>query len=221
MLSEDGSCWLSGGRHHHCLYQGRRDPFQIVAAFKHRDVSSQKPFADATEETQEVTAAGPDAFHRVVVDFANTITIIIARPLTAPWRMANRLVTTASGGQVLIGRPFISVDDRLRASMGDHERFQRGAIRPFTEAQTDHTTAPPDDPDNWRTIAGPGSVAARLVGPLARWVSWISVFAAFLASILIQLIGFGDWVGQWGARGKNAPPQVSVSRAVVPEDGCD
>ena len=155
------------------------------------------------------------------MDFPNTITVIIARPLAASQRVANRLVTTATRGEVLIGRALIGGDDCVGARMGDHEWFQRGAISVFTDLEANVATAAPDDPDNRRTIAGPGPVAARLVGPPARWVSRISMFAAFLASVLIQFIGFGHWVGQRRGRGKNAPPQGSVSRAVVRGDGCD
>jgi hypothetical protein len=215
-----GSCWLSGGRGHHGVYEGRHNPFQIVATLKHRDVTRQKPLTEATEQAQEIAAAGPNAFHGIVMDFANTITIIIARPLAAPWRMANRLVRTACGSKVLIRRPFIGVDDRAGARMSDHEWFQRGPISPFTEAQADRGTAPPDDSDNRRTIAGPSSVAARLVGPTMRRVSRISVFAAFLASILIEFIGFRHWVGQGCSRGKMRCHQC-VSGVVVRAGGFD
>jgi hypothetical protein len=58
--------------------EGRCDPFQIVATLKERDVSSQKPLADATKQTQECATARPNPFHRVGMDFANAITIIIA-----------------------------------------------------------------------------------------------------------------------------------------------
>jgi hypothetical protein len=70
-----------------------------VAAFKYRDVASQKPFIDATKETEEIAAAGPNAFHRVVMDFPNAITIIIARPLALSWRMANGLVGSSTGAR--------------------------------------------------------------------------------------------------------------------------
>ena len=105
--------------------------------------------------------------------------------------------------------------------MGFHKRLKRGAIAVVAEMQPDLPTAAPHDPDNRRTIAGPGSVAARLVRSAAWWVERVSVFAAFLASVLIQFIGFSHWVGEWGGRGKNARPQVSVFRAVVPRDVCD
>jgi hypothetical protein len=38
-------------------------------------------------------------------------------------------------------------------------------------------------------------MTTHLVGSATWRVSHISMFAAFLASILIQLIRFGDWVG--------------------------
>jgi hypothetical protein len=192
-----------------------------MGAFKHHDVARQKPLIDATEQAEEIAAPGPNAFHRVVMDFANAITVVIARPLAAPWRMANRLVTTASRGEVLIGRPFIGGDDRVAARMGDHEWFQCGSISPFTDLQPDLVRVAPDNSDNRRTITVPGPVAARLIGPVARWVAWIGVFTAFLTGVLIEFVGFGHWVGEWRGRGKNAPPPVCVSRVVVRAGGCD
>ena len=220
-LNLNGSCWLSGGRCHHCPYQGRCDPFQIVAAFKHRTIASEKPFTQATKQTQEIAAARPNALHRVVMDFANAITVIITRPLATVGCMANRLVTTASGGAVLRGRPFISVDDRVGARMGEHEGFQCGPISPFPNPAADLTTAAPDNTGNWGTIAGPRPVATRLIGPAPRWVERVSVFAALLTGILIAFVGFGHWVGQGCGRGKNAPPPACVSGVVVRAGGCD
>jgi hypothetical protein len=192
-----------------------------MGAFKHHDVACQKPLTDATEQAQEIAAPGPNAFHRVGMHFANAIIVIIARPLATSRCMANRLVPTTRRGEVLIGRPFIGVDGRIAAGMGHHQRFQRGPISPFTDPQADMTTAAPDNPDCRRTIAGPGPVAARLIGPPARWVERVGVFAAFLAGVLIQFVGFGHRVGEWRGRGKNALPPVRVSRVVVRAGGCD
>jgi hypothetical protein len=90
-----------------------------VSALEHCGVASQIPFADTTKYAEEIAAAGPNAFHCVVVNFTNAITIIIARPLAAPGRVADRLVTTATRGEVLIGRLFI----RIGARMGEYEGF--------------------------------------------------------------------------------------------------
>jgi hypothetical protein len=192
-----------------------------VAAFKHRNIASQKPFAQATKQTQEIAAACPNALHRVGMDFANAITVIITCPLAPSWCMADCLVATASGSKMLIGRPFISVDSRVGARMAEHEGFQGGPISPLTNLETDVTTAASDDTDNWGTIAGPSSVATRLIGSPARWVERVSMFAALLTGILIEFVGFGHWVGEWCGRGKNAPPGASVSHVVVRAGGYD
>jgi hypothetical protein len=155
------------------------------------------------------------------MDFANAITVIITRPLAPSWCMAHCLVTTVSGGEVLIGRPFISVDNRAGARMAEHEGLQCGPISSFTNLEADLATAASDDTDNWGTIASPGSVATRLIGPPAWWVEPLSVFAAFLDGVLIQFVGFGRWIGHGCDRGKNAPPGASVSRVVVRAGGYD
>jgi hypothetical protein len=192
-----------------------------VTAFKHHNIASQKPFAQATKQAQEIAAACPNALHRVGMDFANAIAIIITRPLAPSWCMAHCLVPTASGSKVLIGRPFISVDNRIGARMAEHEGLQAVPISPLTNLEVDLTTTASDDTDNWRTIAGPGSVATRLIGSPARWVERVSVFATFLTGILIEFVGLGHGVGQWCGRGKNAPPGVRGSHVVVRAGGYD
>jgi hypothetical protein len=104
-----------------------------VGALKHCDVASQKPLADATKQAKESAASCPNAFHRIIVDFTNAITVIIARPLAVPRCVADGLVTTAGGGEVLIGRPLVSVDGRIVTGMGHDQPFQCGAIRVFAE----------------------------------------------------------------------------------------
>jgi hypothetical protein len=155
------------------------------------------------------------------MDFANTIIIIIARPFALSWRMANGLMGSSTGGEMVIGCPFIGVDDRIIARMGEHEGFECGPIRVFTHLEADLTTAAPDNPDDWGTIALPGSVAARLIGPPPRWVERVGVFAAFLTGVLIEFVGFGHWVGEWCGRGKNARPPVCGSGVVVRVGGYD
>jgi hypothetical protein len=161
-----------------------------VAALKHRDISSQKPFADATKETQKIAPASPNAFARVVVDFTNAITVIIARPLALSSSMADGLMMTASGGEVLIGCPLVVVDSCDGTSMRYKQRLKCGAIGGFAEAQADLSALTSHNPDNRRTVALPGSVTTRLVRPPAWWVTLLGMLAAFLASILIQFIRF-------------------------------
>src|SRR5262249_16690442 len=98
---KNGSCWLNGGRRHHCSTEGRRDPFQIMGAFQHHEVAGHKPLTDATQPAQEIAAASPSHFHTVVMDFANGVAVIIARPLALSWRMANGLMGRSTRGEVI------------------------------------------------------------------------------------------------------------------------
>ena len=167
-----------------------------MAAFNHRNVASEKPFAHASKHAQEIAAARPDAFHRVGVNFSNPVTIIIAGPLTVSRCMTDGLMDTAGGTKVMVGRPLIGGDDCVGARMGHQHWFQRGAIRVFAEAQPDVPTAAPHDSDNRWARGGPGSMATRLVRAPTRRVLRIGVLAPFLASVLIQFIGFGHRIGQ-------------------------
>jgi hypothetical protein len=98
VLKYVGSCWLSGGREHHGPQQGRRDAFQIVRTFEHRDISGQEPFADPAKWPQKVAQSCPDTLDGVVVAFPNPISIIIiTRPFPLAGRMADRLMDATSG----------------------------------------------------------------------------------------------------------------------------
>src|SRR5262245_39779781 len=134
-----------------------------MAALKHCNLSGQKPFADATKQTHEIAASGPDAFHRVIVDRADASSVIITRPFAAPWRMAHGSVGTASSGQMPIGCPLISVDERIGAGMGHQQCFERGTVTVAADAQPDLPTAAPDDPHTRWAITGPSSMTTRLV----------------------------------------------------------
>jgi nitrous oxidase accessory protein NosD len=161
-----------------------------VAALKHRVISSQKPFADATKQTQKIAAASPNAFARVVVDFTNAITVIIARPLALSSSMADGLMMTASGGQVLIGCPLVGVDDCDATSMRHKQRLKCGASGVFAQAQAALSALRSHNPDNRSTLALAARLSTRLVRRPAWRVKPVAVFAAFLASILIEFIRF-------------------------------
>src|SRR5262245_49281565 len=190
-------------------------------ALKHRDVPVQKPFADATKQTHEIAASRPNAFHGVVVDFANAITVIITRPFALSWRMADGPVGAASSSQMSIGRPFISVDDRIRAGMGHEQWFECGTVTVVADAQPDLPTTMPNDTHNRRSITGPGSMTSRLICSSARRVLRLRVRTPFLASVLIEFIGFCYWIDQWPGRGKNAYRRACVSRDDARASGCD
>src|SRR5262245_25366858 len=83
--------------------------------------------------------------------------------------MAEGLVKTFGGGELLVSCPLSGGNDSVGTGMRPHQRFECGAIAVVTQTQPDVTTAASHDPDNRWTITGPCPVAAHLVGP---WVWW-------------------------------------------------
>jgi hypothetical protein len=151
----------------------------------------QEPLTHAAERAQEVSQARPDAFDRVGVDFANAIAVIIARPF-ALWRcIANPLMAATALCQVAIGQPLIGIDCRIIAGMGFHERLERRTIAVGADLQADVAAAAANHTRYWWSIVLPGAMTTRFIGAPAGWVGNVSVFAAFLAGVLVEFIGFG------------------------------
>jgi hypothetical protein len=71
-----------------------------------------------------------------------------------------------------------------------HEGLERRTIAAVTDLQADVPAAAANHPGNWWSITLPGAMTTGFIGTTARRVSWISVFVAFLASVLVEFIGF-------------------------------
>jgi len=78
--------------------------------------------------------------------------------------------------------------------MGFHKGLERRSIAMVTDLQADVPAAAANHPGNRWSITLPGAMTTRLISTTARRVSWISVFVAFLASVLVEFIGFGQIV---------------------------
>ena len=75
--------------------------------------------------------------------------------------------------------------------MGFDKGLERRSITVVTDLQADVSAAAANHPGNRWSITLPGAMTTGLVGTAARRVSWISMLMAFLASVLVQFIGFG------------------------------
>jgi hypothetical protein len=75
--------------------------------------------------------------------------------------------------------------------MGFHERLERRTITVATDLQADVPAGAPNHSGNRWSIRIPGAMPTGLIGTTAGWICWIGVFVAFLASVLVQFIGFG------------------------------
>jgi hypothetical protein len=75
-------------------------------------------------------------------------------------------------------------------------RFHKGlecrTISGVTDLQAQLPAAAANHPGNRRSITLPRAMTTRLIGTAAGRICWISVFAAFLASVLVEFIGFSQ-----------------------------
>jgi hypothetical protein len=162
-----------------------------MCPLKYGAVLIQEPLTHASEGAQEVSHARPDSFDRIGMDFADTIAVIITRPFTVSRGMANSLMASARLCYVAIGRPLIGVDRRIITGMPFHERLKCGTITGVTNLQAELRAATANHTRNRWPIVLPGSMATGFIGTAARRVGNVRVFAAFLASVLVEFIGFG------------------------------
>src|SRR5262249_28695839 len=85
--------------------------------------------------------------------------------------------------------------------------------------QTDLAALSTDQTSNGRTVVVKGSVSALFVGATTRWVLGIRVSAAFLARVLVQLVGLDHRIRQRRG-GKGAPQEAPAPDAAIPAVGC-
>jgi hypothetical protein len=75
--------------------------------------------------------------------------------------------------------------------MSFHERLERRAIAVVTDLQADMPATAANHSGNRWPIGVEGTMTTPFIGSAAGWVCIISVFAAFLAGVLVEFIGFG------------------------------
>lgn len=71
-----------------------------------------------------------------------------------------------------------------------HEGLECRTITVVTDLQAKLPAATANHPCNRWSITLPRAMPTGLIGTPARRVCWISVFVAFLASVLVEFIGF-------------------------------
>ena len=76
----------------------------VNGEFMNSDIASQVLLMNASERAQEIAKASPTTFIGITMDFANTVTIIISRPLVEA--MANGM---AHAFQVVVAVIFVGI----------------------------------------------------------------------------------------------------------------
>jgi integral membrane sensor domain MASE1 len=75
--------------------------------------------------------------------------------------------------------------------MGFHERLERRAITVVTDLQADVPAGAANHSGNRWSIRIPRAMTTGLIGTTTGRIGWISVLVTFLASVLVEFIGFG------------------------------
>src|SRR4029077_4856980 len=130
-----GSCGGSGAVWYaqHDYQQGIGDRFQVVGPLEHGDVLPQVPLVDAPERPQEVPQPRPQPFHRVVMDLADPVPVVVSCPLPLSRRVADGGMAPAPLRQVRVRRPLVRV----------HHRPQRRVVLPHPPPPRRGTPPPP------------------------------------------------------------------------------
>jgi hypothetical protein len=179
-----------GARHHNRPQEIKRYPFERVGPFEHRLVLTEIVFANSAERAEEITQAGPNAFHRVAVNFADTISIIITSPLALTGHVAYGRMFPSRLVQMVVGPPFIRVDNRIWPRLCDEKRLQGRTVTVRANLQAKDAACASDKTDNRKAIIVPHAMPAHSVRPAAGPIRRIGVFQALFARILIHLIHF-------------------------------
>ena len=113
---------------HAVVREGLRTLIESRHPFKDGLILAQEPLANAREGAQEVPQAGPDPFHRIVMDLVHPIPIIIPCPFAATGCVADRRMGASRRREEVVCLPLVCVDSGTRLRVGLDKRLQGGAI---------------------------------------------------------------------------------------------
>ena len=156
--------------------------------FKHCHVSGQVFFVHAAKGAQEIAKSCPDAFHRVAMDFAETIPIIVTRIFMV--RVTNRHMPPTGVRDVTVGRAFIGVEKRAGLGVSFDLGLDRRLLSIITDGQTNVARGAPDHAQDGRPVVVHRACPRSIVGATPRRVIGIVMFLAFFASIFEHLVRF-------------------------------
>jgi len=151
---------------------------EVVKALVKSDVQVETPLAHTTEGTEEVAQSEPVPFHRVAVDLAHAVAIVVACPLLALGVDGEaRPVVIA---QVVVRVPLVRVHVRLRLGHAPHDRLDRLRGAPKHLAQKHFAGLASDHPEDRRAILLEGAVPVEAVTPPPRRVLGVRMPTPFV-----------------------------------------
>jgi len=148
------------------------------------------------ERAEEVTKPEPETFHRIVVDLAYAIAVVIARELVAP--MIDCGMPTARRRQRVVSVPFIRHDHRVGSRCENDERFE-GATRTAKRLPHDDVTGlAAYGAEHRGSIVLKRAVRIQLERTPPWRVVGVRMAPALFPGILVHLVDFDDRVRERG-----------------------
>ncbi len=134
-------CWL--GSSDECGDKGAKQGFaasaRVVHELKEAEVKRQLVLRDAPVRSQPRAQQRPKPFHRVDVDLAEAVAILITGVFAAP--VTDRLMSVAPDRQAGIDAILVRVDEGAGGDSGGDNRLDRGLLHVGQHAQHDLATA--------------------------------------------------------------------------------
>src|SRR5512147_1958572 len=146
--------------------------------------------AHTLRDPTEVPYPGPDPFPRVVVDLPYPIAIIITGPPPPTRCVTDGRMLSLRLGEAVIPAPFIGIHRRTRRRRLFDQGSQGRLVRMVHYLQPHLTRSTTHNPDDRRTVVLLGPMPSPLVRTPPGWIVRIGMRNAFLARILVHLIGF-------------------------------
>src|SRR4051794_24689442 len=154
-----------------------------MTPLKDRHVMMQVRFTHPPKRTQKIAQPCPDALHRIVVDLAHPITILIPCPLPLARRVTDLLEATPVLRQMVIGMPLISVHRAAFAGMNFDKSLQRLAVTMVAHVQAHLPAFASHDPGYRRAVVVPRTVPSDFIRTTARRILRFVVFLALFARV--------------------------------------
>ncbi len=130
--------------------QGFAAPARVVHELEEAEIERQLLLRDASVRAQPGSQQGPEALHRVDVDLAEAVAVLVAGILAAP--MADRLVLVAPSRQALIDGILVGVDEGARGDGGADDRLDRCLLHVGQHVQHDLATALDQAENGWLVL---------------------------------------------------------------------
>jgi hypothetical protein len=158
--------------------QGRdelgRYTLEIDAEFAHGNVSTQVSLVNTAKRTQEITGRSPQALHRVGMNFADAVAVIISRPFSLT--MTDRGM---GSDDMVVATPLVREDLGTDSGRLVNVLAQGFLVGMMNDPQSNLAGFSANRAHNRRAIVLVRPMSTLVVGSASGWVAWIAMGVTF------------------------------------------